>query len=258
MFEPNMDEYLDEEVENVKQCFEVTCRGWNKNVRICLTVVCVIINNLSQLSQQTTSPANAQEQARFISSHNPAQVKRNVLASFTDVLLLPVTIVPRTTVAVGRAVGAALTTGGTAAVQGISMLNPQRWGAAATHRSTESAREGYVDFAKGTDTTLFDVGVDDDEDEDKDEDDNDNEKVPEASKSEKHGMRCMAILLSLGLVLRLTVLFYSLCVLYGDIHYSTLHKPFVIVRVNEGVDTYSSLCVRIYCKFGQIRDAAIS
>ena len=45
------------------------------------------------------------------------------MASFADVLLLPVTIVPRT---VG-AVGAALTASGTAAVQGIAMLNRQRW-----------------------------------------------------------------------------------------------------------------------------------
>lgn len=30
MFEPNMDEYLDEEVEWVKQCFEMTSRGWDK------------------------------------------------------------------------------------------------------------------------------------------------------------------------------------------------------------------------------------
>jgi recyclin-1 len=51
-------------------------------------------------------------------------LKRNVLASFTSLLLLPVTIVPRT---VG-AVGGALMTGGSAAVQGIAMLNPQRWG----------------------------------------------------------------------------------------------------------------------------------
>lgn len=62
--------------------------------------------------------------ARFLTSHNPAQVKRNVLASFTSVLLLPVTIVPRT---VG-AVSGAIITGGTAAAQGIAMLNPQRWG----------------------------------------------------------------------------------------------------------------------------------
>lgn len=35
MFEPNMDEYLDEEIENVKQRFEVTCRSWEKTVCIC-------------------------------------------------------------------------------------------------------------------------------------------------------------------------------------------------------------------------------
>jgi recyclin-1 len=65
--------------------------------------------------------ANATTQ--FLASQNPALVKRNVLASLTNVLLLPVTIVPKT---VG-AVGGALVTGGTAAVQGIAMLNPQRW-----------------------------------------------------------------------------------------------------------------------------------
>jgi recyclin-1 len=32
MFEINMDEYLDEEVESVKQAFEITCRGWDKQV----------------------------------------------------------------------------------------------------------------------------------------------------------------------------------------------------------------------------------
>ena len=32
MFEPNMDEYLDEEVEFVKQSFEMTCRSWEKQV----------------------------------------------------------------------------------------------------------------------------------------------------------------------------------------------------------------------------------
>lgn len=46
-----------------------------------------------------------------------------MLTSFTNVLLLPVTIVPRTV----NAVGGALMTGGSAAVQGIAMLNPQRW-----------------------------------------------------------------------------------------------------------------------------------
>ncbi|KAI0349625.1 hypothetical protein OH77DRAFT_1499484 [Trametes cingulata] len=163
MFEPNMDEYLDEEVEFVKQSFEMTCRSWEKQ--------------LSEHKVPATTTPNA-ETARFLGSHNPAQVKRTVLASFTDVLLLPVTIVPRT---VGKAVGAAITTGSTAAVQGIAMLNPQRWGATASGANTPgggqgpfafgrmpswnaSVKDGYVrDFEKSGDATLFDIGADEDE-----------------------------------------------------------------------------------------------
>ncbi|KIY67488.1 hypothetical protein CYLTODRAFT_422518 [Cylindrobasidium torrendii FP15055 ss-10] len=101
MFEASMDEYLDEEIEAVKQSLDAVCKDW-------------------ELQQQSSANEST---ARFLASHNPAQVKRNVLKSFTDVLLLPVTIVPRT---VG-VVGGAIITGGTAAAQGIAMLNPQRW-----------------------------------------------------------------------------------------------------------------------------------
>ena len=108
MFEPNMDDYLDEEVETAKQSFETICREWERRL------------------DGTGSAADYQSegQARFLSSHNPALVKRNVLASFTDLLLLPVTIVPRT---VGAVVEGARS-GANAAVTGIGMLNPQRWG----------------------------------------------------------------------------------------------------------------------------------
>ena len=107
-----------------------------------------------------------------------------MLASFTDVLLLPVTIVPRTTAAVGKAsfamgkaFGQALTTGGNAAVQGIAMLNPQRWGAT----NTQQARDGYAEFSEGgAGATLFDVGGDD-------EDDEQNEKN---EKFGKHETKC--------------------------------------------------------------------
>lgn len=34
MFEINMDEYLDDEVEAVKLAFDVICREWDKKVRI--------------------------------------------------------------------------------------------------------------------------------------------------------------------------------------------------------------------------------
>ena len=77
-------------------------------------------------------------------------MKRNVLASFTNVLLLPVTIVPRT-------VGAFVTTSSTAAVNGISMLNPQRWGAQTTN--------GYsADFTrKNGDFYLDNAGMEEEE-----------------------------------------------------------------------------------------------
>lgn len=32
MFEINMDEYLDEEVESVKQALDVICKGWERQV----------------------------------------------------------------------------------------------------------------------------------------------------------------------------------------------------------------------------------
>ncbi len=92
--------------------------------------------------------------ARFLTSHNPAQVKRNVLASFTSVLLLPVTIVPRT---VG-AVGGAIMTGGTAAAQGIAMLNPQRWGGGGAVTSN-----GYSKNLTKDGEMLFDIPDDDGE-----------------------------------------------------------------------------------------------
>ncbi|KAI0759399.1 exocyst complex component Sec10-like protein [Trametes elegans] len=182
MFEPNMDEYLDEEVEFVKQSFEMTCRSWEKQ--------------LSEHALPTDTTPNA-ETARFLGSHNPAQVKRTVLASFTDVLLLPVTIVPRT---VGKAVGAALTTGGSAAVQGISMLNPQRWGGTGTSGNgsaggggggfpfarmsswSANGKDGYVrDFEKGGDGMLFDIGADEDEEPDATNEKADNVAAPEAT-----------------------------------------------------------------------------
>lgn len=142
MFEPNMDEYLDEEIESAKQSFETICKEWER-----------------QLSEATATPADA----RFLSSHNPAQVKRNVLASFTDVLLLPVTIVPR---AMG-AVAEGARTGASAAVTGISMLNPQRWGGVGGSSSSGRTvpQPGYGvagdEYAGGA--SIFELGDDEDD-----------------------------------------------------------------------------------------------
>ncbi|KLO12724.1 hypothetical protein SCHPADRAFT_829144 [Schizopora paradoxa] len=148
MFEANMDEYLDEEVESVNQAFEVINREWEKKV------------GSNSPNKNPTSPS----QARFLGSHNPAQVKRTVLASFTDVLLLPVTIVPRTVGAVGSAITAGGMQVGNAAVQGIGMLNPQRWaygGGAPGMKRTESAYKR--DFGEDDGEMIFEIGDDEEE-----------------------------------------------------------------------------------------------
>ena len=103
-------------------------------------------------------------QARFVTSQNPAQIKRNVLNSFGNVLLLPVTIIPKAVGAVGtvavtgvQAIGSGVVTGVQAvgsgvatvgsvavggAVNGISMLNPSKWGEGASKIEEGYTREG--------------------------------------------------------------------------------------------------------------------
>ncbi|KAH7929274.1 hypothetical protein BV22DRAFT_1144106 [Leucogyrophana mollusca] len=123
MFEPNMDDYLDEEVESLKHALDAICKDWERST-----------------STHTPNPSTSSThtQTRFLTAQNPALVKRTVLASFADVLLLPVTIVPRAVGGVGNAVAGAVGGAvggvgsvaagvGSAAVQGIAMLNPQRW-----------------------------------------------------------------------------------------------------------------------------------
>ncbi|KAI0665843.1 exocyst complex component Sec10-like protein, partial [Trametes maxima] len=137
MFEPNMVGYLDEEVEFVKQRFEMACRSWDKQVGC------------------ASRSLTASKTARFLGSHNPAQVKRTVLASFTDVLL-PVTIV---SCKVGKAVGAAITDreqrwGGTGATgQGaFPFARMSSW--------NTNGKDGYVpNFEKGGDDMLFDIDI---------------------------------------------------------------------------------------------------
>jgi recyclin-1 len=124
MFEVNMDDYLDEEVETLKRSLESICRSWDRDVCVLLVVFLPTADQTVSFHQYAKNPAS--ETARFLGSQNPDQVKRNLISSFTDVLLLPVTIVPMT----AAAVGGVIMTGGTAAVQGLAMLNPTRWGGA--------------------------------------------------------------------------------------------------------------------------------
>ncbi|KAM6501039.1 Exocyst complex component Sec10-like protein [Amanita muscaria] len=114
MFEVNMDEYLDEEVESVKASLDKICVAWDRQ-----TGTDSSVSNLPS--------AASSEPARFLDAANPAALKRSVLASFTSVLLLPVTIVPRTVGAVGGAIGGAFRSGVTGSSgSGIGTSNPSR------------------------------------------------------------------------------------------------------------------------------------
>ena len=152
MFEVHMDEYLEEETEYVKQALETICRTWDQQVSFkhpalgsSLTI---------QLGASEESKRNHANGPTFLTASNPDQVKRNVLASFKDVLLLPVTIVPRT---VTYGVNA-IVSGGSQAVSGLAMLNPQKWAG--------SAGAGAPQLVKDKDgDVIFDVPIDDEKDE---------------------------------------------------------------------------------------------
>ncbi|KAF8074174.1 exocyst complex component Sec10-domain-containing protein [Lyophyllum atratum] len=129
MFESNMDEYLDEEIESVKHIFDTICRDWDRQLSTYAPTSLTPTPSSSSAANPNPNShptPNQTHQPRFLTSQNPTQMKRNVLASFTSVLLLPVAIVPR--------MGGAIVSGGTAAVQGIAMLNPARWGGVRTGR----------------------------------------------------------------------------------------------------------------------------
>lgn len=136
----------------------------------------------STASGSTSATDASSAQSRFLTSSSPAAVKRTVLASFTDLMLLPVTIVPRTVNTVGSLVatgGRAVATGGSAvgsaAVNGIAMLNPVRWvGSAGVSSTIDEKERGKEREAYGgtsvevreKDTIVFKVMDDEEEDED--------------------------------------------------------------------------------------------
>jgi hypothetical protein len=121
-----------------------------------------LLKRSTERSDQQTQQHPVDDSARFLTSQNPAQMKRNVISSFTDVLLLPVTIVP-------RAVGGAVIAGGNAAVQGIAMLNPQRWAGGQTSAQPNGASvNGYTKRFDEDDGTVFEIGPDDDDEEEED------------------------------------------------------------------------------------------
>ena len=149
MFEVNMDEYLDEEVEALKSAFDGACKEWNRGVRFRFAFPFPAPLHYLQISSPTPTPTTtttSSSSTPFTSSQNPALIKRNVLASFTNLLLLPVTIVPRAVGGVG---------------QGIAMLNPQRWGGG-TAAGAGNGPSGGGGYSK----TLFNVDEGSEEEED--------------------------------------------------------------------------------------------
>ena len=154
MFEAHLDEYLQEE------------RDWVRNVMVDLCNDGEGSSGTAGKSGSSTRiKATKSMDTAFLASSNPAQVKKNVLSGFRDVLLMPVTVVPRAAGVVG---GAVIRTAGS----GLSQLNPLRWqqGSAAggarnvsasnsalgtPQRSSTpaaaggvAANNGYVDFSK--------------------------------------------------------------------------------------------------------------
>ena len=95
------------------------------------------------------SPLLATQQPSFLSSSSPAHLKSNVLSTFTNLLLIPVSIVPRTVETVSGA-----------AVHGIAMLDPRRWGGAGQVNGN-GLKDGYT---KGTDSTSVVLWEDEPED----------------------------------------------------------------------------------------------
>lgn len=142
MFEPHMDEYLDDETEWVKGVLDGICNAWDAELGTDTKGA-----GRHHAGHHSTGP-------QFLSSQNPDQVKRNVLAGFRDVLLLPVTIVPRTVTFAGKAI----VSGSTQAVAGLSMLNPQKWAMGTT---TDKGTPGKMVNGE----VVFDVPVAEPEDE---------------------------------------------------------------------------------------------
>ncbi|WVW86251.1 hypothetical protein I302_108293 [Kwoniella bestiolae CBS 10118] len=123
MFEQHLDEYLDDETERVKHHLEDICKSWDQQLGA---------TDPGQKRSHGSGPT-------FLTSENPDQVKRNVLAGFKDALLLPVTIVPRTVTFATNAI----VTGSTQAVSGLAMLNPQKWtGSGSSGKLVKKEEEG--------------------------------------------------------------------------------------------------------------------
>lgn len=109
MFEFNTDGYLDKESDWVKDAPAKIRNEWDQqvcgdssffgrdNINSPRPSLTFLLFPLPQLKKDSSRPiiGSTSASTTFLTSQNPAQVKKNVLASLRDVLLLPVTIIPR-------------------------------------------------------------------------------------------------------------------------------------------------------------------
>jgi recyclin-1 len=58
MFETNMDEYLDEEVESLKQVFDVICTGWDREVSASILLQYYTPTSLFSIYKKQPNPTN--------------------------------------------------------------------------------------------------------------------------------------------------------------------------------------------------------
>lgn len=135
----------DGDIVNQERCQDVVLRMWESNIddylqgeRQWVTEEMGKVTEKWESDLANESAASKTDAALFLNSQNPAAVKRSVLSGFKDVLLLPVTVVPRT---VGYVGNAAIRTAGS----GLSSLNPRRWqsgGASSGAAASASAKGG--------------------------------------------------------------------------------------------------------------------
>ncbi|KAE8233679.1 hypothetical protein CF326_g1282 [Tilletia indica] len=168
-FEARMDAYLANERDWVQRGMDRICARWSSS-------------NDGSLLPPSSGGGGVKTDEAFLASANPAAAKKSFLSSFKDVLLVPVSVVPRTATFVGGAVVSTFasasrrkdTGGGPATpVLGGDEVSGGGGGTTPMGRAGEvgdggGGGSGYMDFSKGGEGPF---GIGEDEDDDDDEED---------------------------------------------------------------------------------------
>ncbi|KAK0548487.1 F-box protein: endocytic membrane traffic, recycling ReCYcling 1 [Tilletia horrida] len=159
-FESRMDTYLAQEREWVQRGMDRICARWNQSSS-------TTSSHAMGQNGAVTGEGNTDE--AFLSSANPAAAKKSLLSSFKDVLLVPVSVVPRTANFVSGAVVNTFVP--RRATAGTSANNMKNGGNVVedVFGSIDGGDGGqYMDFSKGGEGPY---GIGDDEDDDDDDGD---------------------------------------------------------------------------------------